>query len=289
MNRRCFHGFHGLTLTALALTACTSTGAYRVDFGGVSGADGTPKGTVVMLLTAANEQTLSDGRTRETGYFLNEAYAPYRALRDAGYSVRVSTIGGQVPAVDPESLDEKYGADPAELADARAWAQSQQVLSPEAVETVAAAHEAYQGLIVPGGQGVMVDLLDDDVVHSTLAAFAANDRPVGLICHAPAILASMDAVPSAFVGRHVTSVSGFEEWYIERFVMGAHAEVRGIGDRLDDAGFEYDHAGPGRSNAVRDCSLVTSQNPFSSERFNTLFLEAMEDWRRGGRCVEDEG
>ena len=38
--------------------------------------------------------------------------------------------------------------------------------------------------------------------------------------------------------RSVTSVSGFEEFYIETFVMGADAQVRGIGARLDEQGFD---------------------------------------------------
>lgn len=67
--------------------------------------------------------------------------------------------------------------------------------------------------------------------------------------------------------------------------MGARARVRGIGGQLDEHGLRHQTAFPGSSNAVRDCNLVSSQNPFSGDQFNGLFLEALADWRRGNRCA----
>jgi putative intracellular protease/amidase len=131
----------------------------------------------------------------------------------------------------------------------------------------------------------MVDLLDDADLHALIRHFAERQKPVGLVCHAPALLSRVP-VPHAFEGRSVTSVSGLEEFYIETFVMGAGAKVRGIGDRLEDAGYEHDAGFPGSENALRDCNLVTSQNPFSTTAFSTLYLEALRDYRRGARCVE---
>jgi putative intracellular protease/amidase len=83
----------------------------------------------------------------------------------------------------------------------------------------------------------------------------------------------------------VTSVSGVEEWFIETFVMGARAQTRGIGAALRAAGFRYASAFPGRAHAVRDCNLVSSQNPFSGAPFERLLLDALADWRRSASCV----
>ena len=274
----------------LAASGCAADPAYRVTFPVAANASTPPRvpGAVLMVLSAAPRQTLADGSTRATGYFLNEFYEPYRTLVDAGHTVAIATPNGRPAALDPESLDPKYWRDhPEALAAAQQLVESlPNMRTPLALSDVLARAEDYQGIVVPGGQGVMVDLLDDPVVHALLLTFGTSDRPVGLICHAPAILTRLPpASNNVFRGRRVAAVSGIEEWYIETFVMGAKARVRRIGRALDDGGYRHEASFPGRSGAVRDCNLVTSQNPFSGEAFGRLYLEALTDWRRGGQCI----
>jgi putative intracellular protease/amidase len=107
---------------------------------------------------------------------------------------------------------------------------------------------------------------------------------VGLICHAPALLTRLPADASPFGGRLVTSVSGLEEFFIETFIMGGRARDRGIAAQLERRGLRYSGAFAGRGHAVRDCNLVTSQNPYSGAAFGAHYLAALEDWRRGARC-----
>lgn len=245
-----------------------------------STSEGAPPGAVLMVLSAASRQTLADGSERETGTFLNELYDPYRALVAAGYHVAFATPRGQPPAVDPESLADKYWSSGADRAAARELVAS---LSPLTLSDVRADPDAYQGIVVPGGQGVMVDLLDDPDLHVLLEAFGSSGRPVGLVCHAPVLLAR--GRHTAFAGRQVTSVTSIEEWFIETFVMGRAARVRGIGEALDGAGLHHDAGFPGRPHAVRDCNLVTSQNPYSGGPFAGHLIAALADWRRGRRCA----
>jgi putative intracellular protease/amidase len=236
-------------------------------------------------VSAAREQVLADGSKRATGTFLGEFYEPYVAITNEGYEVAFATVGGVVPAIDPESLDDDYWDEPSERDAARHFvATSLAWRAPLSLARARAEVSRFDGLVVPGGQGVMVDLLDDGDLHALLHHFGERQMPVGLVCHAPALLTRLKP-PHAFEGRAVTSVSGFEEFYIETFVMGADAQVRGIGERLEDAGYEHDSAFPGSEHALRDCNLVTSQNPFSTARFSELYLEALRDHRRGARCV----
>jgi putative intracellular protease/amidase len=276
------------TLLVLA-SSCASGSRLGIAFpeGAAAIPDARPAGSILMVLSAAPIQTLSDGSTRATGYFLNEFYEPYRALTEAGYAVAIATPGGRPPALDPESIDPKYWKDrPGELGRARKLAaEHPRMLSPLNLDSLPAQAGDFQAIVVPGGQGVMVDLLDHQVLHGLLREFGASHRPVGLICHAPAILTRMGGQSGPFAGRRVTSVSGIEEWYIETFVMDARAKVRRLGARLEDSGFLHDSAFPGSAHAIRDCSLVTSQNPFSGAAFNKLFLDALADWRRGGYCI----
>ncbi len=246
-----------------------------------------PPGSVVFVLSAAPVQTLANGRTRATGYFLNEFYAPYRAVKDAGYDVVIATVDGQPPTVDPESLEPDYWEDAPELLEeAKAFvAEDPSLARPLRLSEIHARAAEFQGIVVPGGQGVMIDLLDDADLHRALLAFGRAGKAVGLVCHAPAVLTRLPDEDNPFTGSRVTSVSGFEEFYIERFVMKGRALDRKIGRSLARKGYRHETRGPGRPHAVRDCTLATSQNPFSGEPFETHLLDALELARRGDRCV----
>lgn len=241
---------------------------------------------VLFLLSAASTQQLADTTTRSTGVFLNELVHAHHAVLDAGHPVVFATPQGRPPAIDPESLKPRYwdSDDPNALDRARAWAEGDLQAAPRvSLKDALARHAEFAALVIPGGQGVMVDLLRDATAHTLLARFGADARPVGLICHAPALLAYMPQDTNPFRGRRVTSVSALEEWYIETLVMGAEAQDRAIGDRLDAVGMRYDSGFPGRGHAVRDGNLVTSQNPFSGDAFAAAFTAALRDWRRGVR------
>ena len=257
---------------------------YRPRFPPSPGQTLRPQGKVLFVLSAARQQILQNGRRRPTGNFLSEAYEPYLALKRAGYAIVVATPDGLEPSIDPESLDAKYwSAHPEHLNAARELFRSPAFAAPLTLANALASHAEFQGMLVPGGQGLMVDLLDDPRVHALLQRFAASDRPLGMVCHAPALLTRVPNSPT-LRGRQVTSVSGFEEFYIETFVMGGNAQVRDIGDQLEASGYEHTNAFAGRSHAMRDCNLVTSQNPFSGSAFNELYLAALDDFRRGARC-----
>lgn len=251
---------------ALVLSGCASTlvtervSPVRTD-------PGRP-GAVLFVLSSAPIQTLADGSTRSTGYFLSEMYDALVVVEDMGLAIEFVTPSGAPAVIDPESLQEKYWPD----IDTRTRAENRaRKIVPISAKAALERADEYSGLVIVGGQGVMIDVVASPEVASLVVAFA--DRPLGLICHAPAILAR---VPTAkFAGRVVTSVSGFEEWFIETFIMGSEAVDRGIHDQLEDKGFEYESALPGRAFAVRDGNLVTSQNPYSGEAFGELYRSAM--------------
>ena len=234
---------------------------------------------VLIVLSAATTQTLADGTTRHTGFFLNEFFEVKQGLDEAGVPYVLATVDGVRPSLDPESRDEKYWEEaPALRAEAIAWFERDpEVSTPMALADAARDPSAFSGIVVPGGQGVMTDLLDEPDLHELLLALGEAERPVGLVCHAPAVLSRLPAERSPFGGRRVTSVSGVEEVYIERVVMGAKATDRKIGRQLRRAGLRHRAAWPGSSNAVRDGNLVTSQNPFSGHEFVTLYLSALRE------------
>ncbi len=232
---------------------------------------------VLVVLSTVKTQTLADGSTRPTGFFLGEFYEVKKGLDAVGVPYVLATVGGAPPALDPESVNDKYWKEHPDWRDeAVAWFEHDaEVTTPLELAVAARDVDRFSGIVVPGGQGVMDDLLDDEDLHTLLIALGNDGRPVGLICHAPAVLGHLSQDHSPFEGRRVTSVSGFEEVYIERRVMGAKAKDRKIGRQLRKAGLKHRAAFPGSPHAVRDGNLVTSQNPFSGDAFVDLFVAAL--------------
>jgi putative intracellular protease/amidase len=272
-------------LPVLLALVCCGAPAGRPALFPANAVTAAARGKILLVASAGDTQLLADGSKRRTGTFLGELYEPHQALLRAGHEVVLATPAGAAVAIDPESLKEKYWSSPELLAAARRFvATSPELRAPLPLDRALARADDFQGLVIPGGQGVMVDLLDNADAHALLARFAAGDRPIGLVCHAPALLTRLKQ-PGALAERSVTGVSGLEEWFIETFVMGEEATVRGIGDRLEQRGYRYSAAFPGSSWAVRDCNLITSQNPFSTADFSRLYLQALHDFRRGARCA----
>jgi putative intracellular protease/amidase len=80
----------------------------------------------------------------------------------------------------------------------------------------------------------------------------------------------------------VNSVTGLEEFFIENFVMKGKPKNHRIGSQLRKLGLEYKKGRPGGNFAVRDRELITSQNPYSNEAFNKLYLEALNEYIQKG-------
>src|SRR5687767_13458991 len=99
-----------------------------------------PRGKILFVLSAAREQTLGDSSKRATGTFLGEFYEPYLALTGAGHEVVFATDGGAAPAIDPESLDERYWEDGARRAQAQRFVErAPQVRAPLSLKQARAA------------------------------------------------------------------------------------------------------------------------------------------------------
>ncbi|MCA1699039.1 MAG: type 1 glutamine amidotransferase domain-containing protein, partial [Actinobacteria bacterium] len=59
---------------------------------------------VLMVLTAADHWTLTDGTKHPTGVWAEEFVVPYKTFADAGWEIVIATPGGKAPTVDRLSL-----------------------------------------------------------------------------------------------------------------------------------------------------------------------------------------
>lgn len=232
---------------------------------------------VLFVMSAAHELPLRNGKTHPTGVFLSEFYPTFTALLRAGYKVDFATPGGRRATIDPESLKPKYWKNQAPLlAAAQTFtAANEQFNSPMTLQEAFSARENYAGLLIPGGQGLMADLVHDPAAAALLISFGREGKVVGLVCHAPALLLSIPRAENPFIGYRVNSVTRLEEWVIETFIMRGKPQNRRIARQLKKLGMRHRSGLPAANFALRDRHLVTSQNPYSNRAFTKCYLEAL--------------
>src|SRR5690606_7687575 len=145
----------------------------------------------------------------------------YKSVTEAGYTVDFATPNGIVATIDEESLSEKYWKNNLEEKnEALTFTQTDSLFNnPKTLENAIENQSGYIGLIIPGGQGLMIDLKDDLNIPVLLKHFAKENKPTGLICHAPSLILTIPKEENPYIGFEVNSVSSFEEFVIEQFIM----------------------------------------------------------------------
>ena len=240
---------------------------------------------VIFIMSAAKELQLKNGKSYpETGVFLSEFYLAYKEIVDLGYEVDFATPNGITSSIDKESYNAKYwGKKDTLINEATEFVkQNPKFNKPLTLEQTLANIDSYQGMVIPGGQGLMVDLFYDPNISKILKDFSQKGKAIGLICHAPALILSIPKQENPFIGYKVNSVTGLEEFFIENFVMKGKPKNRKISKQLKKLGLKYKKGKPAGNFAVRDRELITSQNPYSNEAFNKLYLEALKELEEKG-------
>lgn len=236
---------------------------------------------ILFIMSAADTLELNNGgKLRQTGVFLNEFYLAYKSVTEAGYTVDIATPNGIVATIDEESIHDKYWKNSLNVKnEAISFTKTDSLFNnPITLEKALEKKSEYIGLIIPGGQGLMIDLVNDNNIPILLKYFAKEKKPTGLICHAPSLILTIPKDENPYIGFKVNSVSPIEEFVIERFIMKGKPENRKIARRLRKLGLKYRSGLPKANYAVKDRNLVTSQNPFSGSSFNKLYLEALTEY-----------
>lgn len=112
---------------------------------------------ILFVMTGADQWTLADGSTHPTGFWAEEAVAPYEAFKAAGHEVTVATPDGVVSPVDQGSLSSDANGGPEQAARIRAVVET----APEFQAPIALTEvrlDDYAAVYVPGGHGPMEDL-----------------------------------------------------------------------------------------------------------------------------------
>jgi putative intracellular protease/amidase len=212
---------------------------------------------VLIVLTSHAE--LGDTGNK-TGFWLEELASPYYAFFDAGWQTVLASPLGGLPPVDPTSEAEQWQTPSSRrfTADQDAMSALQHTLVLENVEG-----EQYDAIFFPGGHGPMWDLARDCSVAGLVAGFMAAGKPVGAVCHGPAALvgAVNTAGEPVVKGQRVTGFTNGEEAGVGLTDVVPFL----LADKLAELGARYTSGPDWETHVVVDGSLVTGQNPASSE------------------------
>jgi len=222
---------------------------------------------VLMVLTS-HDQLGNTGK--KTGFWLEEFAAPYYAFKDAGAGiVLASPLGGQ-PPLDPKSdlpefqteMTHRFKADP----------QAQQALA-STVLLAEVKQEDFDTVFYPGGHGPLWDLAESAQSIALIESFERAGKPIGFVCHAPAALRHVKAAngESLIKGRKVTGFTNSEEAAVELTDVVPFL----IEDEFNSQQAIYQKGPDWAPFVVRDGTLITGQNPASSEGVAQALLEML--------------
>src|SRR5215470_11429812 len=215
---------------------------------------------ILFVLTGASYWTLRDGTRHPTGYWAEEFAAPYSALSGAGHQIVVASPGGVVPHVDVMSLRPSMaGSEQIALEQEGILRLAEELRHP--IELADARLEDYDAVYYPGGHGPMQDLWDNADSGRLLTAALASDKPLAIVCHAPAaILATRRNGVSPFAAYHVTAFTNDED-----DAVGLRAKAKWLlEDELVKLGLTFTRGEIWKPYTVVDRNLHTGQNPASS-------------------------
>lgn len=227
---------------------------------------------ILFVMTGADHWTLNDGTRHPTGFWAEEAVAPYEAFRAAGHEVVVATPGGVVPTVDKASLAaEVNGGQEGADRIAAALASMTELERPVRLEDVDL--DEYAAVFYPGGHGPMEDLAVNAASGRLLTDALVSGKPLGVVCHGPAAMlaATREDGSNVFAGYEVAAFTDAEE------IQGGLADKAKwlLQSRLTEAGVTVRAGEPWAPNVVVDRNLVTGQNPASSAPLATELLKKL--------------
>jgi putative intracellular protease/amidase len=220
------------------------------------------------------------------GFWWSELTHPWLAFHERGYAVELfSPDGGRC---EPDALSDPrdasgYSAD--DIVSMGFIATPRLAGLLETTRPVAAIElDAFDAIVVAGGQSPMFSFAAATALHAKFAAFFEAGKVAAALCHGTAILRHAllsDGTPLV-AGRTVTGFANVEEDFADEAVWSMGALPRGqhlmpwrIEDALKGLGANYIQAGLWRGFAVRDGNLVTGQQNFSGAETAGAVIKAL--------------
>lgn len=222
---------------------------------------------ILMVLTS-HDQLGNTGK--KTGFWLEEFAAPYYVMKDAGAEITLASPKGGQPPLDPKSDEPDAQTEATDRFKADQTAQ-QLLASTTPLSQINPAE--FDAVFYPGGHGPLWDLAEDRDSIALIEAFAAKDRPIGVVCHAPGVLRHVKGTDGEALvkGRKVTGFTNSEEEAVGLTEVVPFL----VEDMLQERGGHYEKGADWGVYVVTDGKLVTGQNPASSEEAAKALLKLL--------------
>lgn len=219
-------------------------------------ATGNKQKRVLLIMSSHDEMGISG---KQTGTWFTELAAPYYILTEAGFEmVFASPDGGEAP-IDLLSMKapftteytERFLNDPVAMFAARNTRKLRNIN-----------YDTFDAVFIPGGYGLIWDLASDSHVIKLIQNFHQSERPIAMVCHAPAILRDIKAPNGEYLvkGVNLTGFKNDEDSEIELL----HHLLFSLEDELKGRGANYISKPNWEPNVVEDGVLMTGQSPASA-------------------------
>ncbi|MGL4312716.1 MAG: type 1 glutamine amidotransferase domain-containing protein [Sphingomonas sp.] len=220
------------------------------------------------------------------GFWWSELTHPWFAFTERGYEVEIfSPSGGRCEADAMSDPRDASGYSSSDLISMGFIATLSLAALVEDTKPVSALEiDAFDAIVVAGGQAPMFTFADAHELQAKFVAFYEAGKVAAALCHGTAILRYATLSNGALLanGKTVTGFANVEEDFADNAVweMGAlsrdkHVMPWRIEDELKRLGANYIQAGLWRGFAVRDGNLITGQQNFSGAETAEAVIAAL--------------
>lgn len=211
----------------------------------------------ILIVLTSHDQLGDTGK--KTGFWLEEFAAPYYVLKDAGAAITLASPKGGQPPLDPKSDLPEFQTETTGRFHADTAAQTQLANTRKLADVSA---DDFDGIFYPGGHGPLWDMPDNATSIALIEAFVKAGKPVGAVCHAPAVLVNVRGKDGEFLikGKRVTGFANSEEDAVGLTTVVPFL----LEDKLKERGGNYSKGPDWSPYVLVDGKLVTGQNPASS-------------------------
>ena len=138
--------------------------------------------------------------------------------------------------------------------------------------------DAFDAIVVCGGQGPMFQFRDHADVTRTIAHFYEAKKPTAALCHGTCALLDVTLSDGSYLikGRTMTGFANVEEEFGDAAVGQTIMPFR-IEDEAKARGANYVQAGLFKAFAIRDMNLITGQQQYSGRKVAELVIESLGD------------
>ena len=234
----------------------------------------TPKKVLMVVANPAVSTTLG----WPVGFWGSELTHSYHSFTEVGYEVTVASPEGGRCELDAYSDPRDESGYSAEDLITMGFLNTP-ALAALLEDTPRLADldlEAFDALVVCGGQAPMFGFRENTDLQAAIRAFYEAEKPTAALCHGVSALIDLrlsDGSP-LIEGKTITGFANVEEDFADQ-VVGKQVMPWRIEDAARERGANYVQGGLWKPFAVRDGRLITGQQQYSGGKVAELVIEAL--------------